>query len=67
MCFTGLEWKTLPSQYRHVRDFARAQKADLFLACQYLSNDDADTHTMVPPPVAAYCPEKPVSASPSPC
>ncbi|HCI9451375.1 TPA: pilus assembly protein, partial [Escherichia coli] len=43
----GLEWKTLPSQYRHVRDFARAQKADLFLACQYLSNDDADTHTMV--------------------
>ncbi|EKS5764613.1 pilus assembly protein, partial [Escherichia coli] len=32
----GLEWKTLPSQYRHARDFARAQKADLFLACQYL-------------------------------
>ncbi len=26
----GLEWKTLPSQYRHARDFARAQKADLF-------------------------------------
>ncbi len=27
---SGLEWKTLPSQYRHARDFARAQKADLF-------------------------------------
>ncbi|HAN4360249.1 TPA: type 4b pilus protein PilO2 [Escherichia coli] len=55
----GLEWKTLPSQYRHARDFARAQKADLFLACQYLSNEDADTHTMVATVSRRILPGKP--------
>ncbi|EIG6065676.1 type 4b pilus protein PilO2 [Escherichia coli] len=55
----GLEWKTLPSQYRHARDFARAQKADLFLACQYLSNEDANTHTMVATASCRILPGKP--------
>ncbi|MFS3855556.1 type 4b pilus protein PilO2 [Escherichia coli] len=59
MFLAGLEWKTLPSQYRHARDFARAQKADLFLACQYLSNEDADTHTMVATVSRRILPGKP--------
>ncbi|ELF6201425.1 pilin accessory family protein, partial [Escherichia coli] len=44
--FSGLDWKTLPSEEKNARTFARKNDAEYFLSCQYQDSEN-ETKTMV--------------------